>query len=471
MDVETVAKDGKFFIAKKNDTLEVTVIGVVGFDFNSKELANKLSENKDVKEVVVKINSPGGDAFEGITIYNLLREVDAKVTVEILGAAFSAASIIAMAGDTVKMAKNAMFMIHNPFTGAHGDAEKLRKTAETLDQLTDNLANIYHAKSGIDIKRLKTMMDDETWLDAAQALKQGFVDEIVDTSKNEVFFNLSEFNFKKTPSEYIKSEFSTEPYEWDFKSLPEMNNVNALRVGVAVTGDSGYVEKYNKFKKEQPKYNKKIELKIGAHIYPLSEKEVAMINQFVKLSGKDNPEDALAYFKDLQEREPEIKVEYKADPDIQNVLAAQSEKIDLFKAELESKQKVIAELTATVNDATEFIKNSKKEKRQAELRRLLEDGYMNAAQLELAEATYYDMPDEVYEAKVNYIKAGGAVFKSLQETHGSSEDGKIKSPVDEIEEAINKYASENDVDYHTAYMALLDSNPELFRKYNESEGE
>lgn len=473
MDVQThTARDGSFYIAKNGDTLEISIIGAIGWDFSSKDISEKLAENPDVKEIIVKINSPGGDAFEGITIYNMLKEAKAKITVEILGAALSAASIIAMAGDEVKMAKNAMLMIHNPFTGAHGDANKLRKTAETLDQLTDNLANIYKAKTGIDVKQLKKMMDDETWLNAIQAKKQGFIDKVMDTSKNEIFFNLTEFHFKNIPESYSQEKvLSTEPYGWDFSSNPEYDNINAVRIGLAVTGDSGYEELYNKFKKQNPDYNKKIELKIGQNIYPLSEKDVAMINQFVKLSGKETPEDALAYFKDLNEREPEVKVEFKSDPEVQNLLKAQGDEIKTFKSELERKDKTIEDLTNTVKDATDFIKNSKKEKRQVELNELLNEGFINAAQLELAEATFYEMSDEVYKAKIDFMKAGGPVFKSLQTINGTDIDGKPvdNDPVSEFENAIDEaLKSDNKLTYEQAVDFVVNEKPELFEAYDKA---
>lgn len=126
----------------------------------------------------LRINSPGGDVFEAFAIYNALARHNAPVTVDIDALAASAASVIAMAGQTIRIAENAMVMIHDPQTVAVGGAEDMRKTADVLDQVTDSIAGTYAARTGLPLETIKPLMASETWLRAREAVDQGFADEI-----------------------------------------------------------------------------------------------------------------------------------------------------------------------------------------------------------------------------------------------------------------------------------------------------
>lgn len=129
-------------------------------------------------DVTVRINSPGGDVFEGFAIYNLLKQHDGKVTVYVDGLAASAASIIAMAGDVVRMPETAMMMIHDPWTIAVGDAADMQKTAELLDAIKDSIIPAYTDKTGLPADEVAAMMASETWLTGAQAISMGFASDI-----------------------------------------------------------------------------------------------------------------------------------------------------------------------------------------------------------------------------------------------------------------------------------------------------
>lgn len=135
------------------------------------------------RDVVVNINSPGGDAFEGIAIYNMLREHKAKVTVRVLGLAASAASIIAMAGDEIQVGRGAFLMIHNTWAVAIGNRHDMAKASADLAVFDQALADLYHARTGQDVKALSKMMDEETWLNATTAMAKGFADGLVDDSQ------------------------------------------------------------------------------------------------------------------------------------------------------------------------------------------------------------------------------------------------------------------------------------------------
>jgi ATP-dependent Clp protease, protease subunit len=131
------------------------------------------------RDIVVNMNSPGGDVFQGLAIYNLLRDHPRKVTVNILGVAASAASSIAMAADEVRIAKAASMMIHNTQSIAIGDRHTMRDAADWMEQFDGLLADIYADRTGLDAKKIGKMLDVETWMLGAQAIDSGFADALV----------------------------------------------------------------------------------------------------------------------------------------------------------------------------------------------------------------------------------------------------------------------------------------------------
>lgn len=129
--------------------------------------------------VTVNVNSPGGDLFEGLAIYNLLREHQGEVTVKVLGLAASAASIIAMAGDTVEIARAGFLMIHNAWVMAIGNRHDLREVADTLEPFDRAMADIYAARTGEEHKAMAKLMDAETWIGGSDAVERGFADALL----------------------------------------------------------------------------------------------------------------------------------------------------------------------------------------------------------------------------------------------------------------------------------------------------
>lgn len=125
-------------------------------------------------DVTVRINSPGGDVFDGFAIYNLIAQREGKTTVLIDGMAASAASVIAMAGDEILMADNALMMIHDPWTLAAGNAEEIGRTVELLNKVKDSIVTTYQKRSNLDAEKIGEMMAAETWLSADDAISQGF---------------------------------------------------------------------------------------------------------------------------------------------------------------------------------------------------------------------------------------------------------------------------------------------------------
>ena len=131
------------------------------------------------KPLTVWIDSYGGDVFAAAGIYNALKEHKGAVTVKIDGKAMSAASVIAMAGDTIQMSPVAIMMIHNPLSYAEGYAKDLRKTADVLDTVKESIINAYSLKTKRSRTKISQMMDDETFMDARTAIKDGFADSML----------------------------------------------------------------------------------------------------------------------------------------------------------------------------------------------------------------------------------------------------------------------------------------------------
>ena len=164
-------------ITADNETT-VTLYDEIGaFGAGSKEFLADLGKLSG-QHIHLRINSPGGSVIEGTAIYNALRRHEGGLTVHIDAMAASMASVIAMAGAPVYMADNALLMIHNPWTVSMGESKDLRKEADLLDKLKVNLRNAYVRKTGINAEEIAQMMDEETWLDAVEAVALGFADAI-----------------------------------------------------------------------------------------------------------------------------------------------------------------------------------------------------------------------------------------------------------------------------------------------------
>lgn len=152
-------------------------------------------------DVTVRINSPGGSVTEGQAMYNALLRHKGKVTVEIDSLAASMGSYIAMAGDEIHIAENAMLMIHNPWSIAIGDAAEMRKTADVLEKFQGSAAEVYAKRSGQDAADVLQMMTDETWLTAKDAVELGFANAIGQELNAQA--SVKEGRFMKTPARYL----------------------------------------------------------------------------------------------------------------------------------------------------------------------------------------------------------------------------------------------------------------------------
>ncbi len=149
-----------------------------GWGITASQFASKLKDLGKITKLTARIHSPGGDVFEGMAIYNILKNYPAHKVAHIDGLAASMASVVAMAFDEVIMPENAMMMVHKPWGGTMGDANDMRKYADLLDKVESNLVGAYRDKTGMDDEALHALLAEETWLTGAEAVEQGFADSL-----------------------------------------------------------------------------------------------------------------------------------------------------------------------------------------------------------------------------------------------------------------------------------------------------
>ncbi|UXU54256.1 Clp protease ClpP [Staphylococcus agnetis] len=170
----------------KDDKVVLTLSGPVAQTsifadetINSRDIAESLDDVD--KDVLIRLNSPGGDAFQGIEIYNYLKNHSSHITIEVTALAASAASIIAMAADELVMSKGASLMIHEAATIAIGNKADVKKTLNALETVDASIIEVYKDKTGLDENEIEQLMSAETWFTAKDAVDKGFADKLKDT--------------------------------------------------------------------------------------------------------------------------------------------------------------------------------------------------------------------------------------------------------------------------------------------------
>ncbi|NIF20585.1 head maturation protease, ClpP-related [Candidatus Pantoea multigeneris] len=174
--------DGNIRAAKPEEG-SISIFDVIGADYwgdgvTASRIAGAL-RSLGGSDVTVNVNSPGGDMFEGLAIYNLLREYEGKVTVKVLGLAASAASIIAMAGDDIQIGRGAFLMIHNCWVYAAGNRHDLAQLAADMEPFDKAMADIYSARTGLSMEEVGAMMDGETYIGGSDAVDKGFANRLL----------------------------------------------------------------------------------------------------------------------------------------------------------------------------------------------------------------------------------------------------------------------------------------------------
>lgn len=203
-----------------------------GEGISAKAFQKELTGLGKVNTINLRINSPGGDVFDGLAIYNQLKSHPARVVVDVDGLAASIASIIAMAGDEIRMAGNAMMMIHNPHGMAIGDSTEMQRVAALLNQVKGNLADTYAARTGNVRATLETWMNDETWLTAEAAVQHGFADSITQEQRVAASFNLLS-HYRNVPAALRRPQAVQPPARRDINTVRVQQMYERLRTGAA----------------------------------------------------------------------------------------------------------------------------------------------------------------------------------------------------------------------------------------------
>lgn len=177
-------RDSSGIRALSMDDATITMFEMIGEDFwsgggvTAKKVASQLRAIGD-RPVTIQINSPGGDMFEGIAIYNVLREHPQPITVQVMGMAASAASVIAMAGDDIQVGAASFLMIHNCWVMAMGNRNDMRELADWLEPFDQAMTGLYAERTGRDVKEIANWMDKETYMSGTQAVERGFADGLL----------------------------------------------------------------------------------------------------------------------------------------------------------------------------------------------------------------------------------------------------------------------------------------------------
>lgn len=195
-----------FEIRAQEDFTLIDLYDEIGFfGVSAAQFKERLNDAGNVR---LRINSPGGSTFDGLAMYNDLlthqSEKRGRVEVEISGMALSAASLVAMAGETITIAKNAFMMIHNSWLITIGDKNVHLESAELLKKVDVSLAMAYSDRTGLAKRRVTEMMNDETWMNGEEAVENGFADKTMDVAEALAKFDVSDA-FKNTPEDLIGS--------------------------------------------------------------------------------------------------------------------------------------------------------------------------------------------------------------------------------------------------------------------------
>lgn len=186
-----------FEIKAQDDSADILIYDYIGWGGVTAADFAKALQGVTAKQITVRLNTPGGDVFDGLAIFNSLKDHGAQIHVKVDGVAASIGSIIAMAGQTITMGESAFLMIHNPWAMTIGNAGDMRQMAETLDKIGGSLASVYSARAKVTMAEAQAWMDAETWFTAEEAKNVGLADEIQGSAKAALSFDLS--GYAKVP--------------------------------------------------------------------------------------------------------------------------------------------------------------------------------------------------------------------------------------------------------------------------------
>jgi len=288
---------------------------------NPREVQDQIQANKEASELVVHINSPGGDVDAGFAIYDILKSSGKNITTHIEGQCYSIATVIALSGSVRRATQNSEFLIHNPWTMAFGNADDVQKTADELRRFEDKIANHYASIADISTEIALEEMKKDTFMDLETAKNYGFITEIVDTVKAVAKFNTNTNNMSTDKKEDFWSQLKAA-----FKAVEDKPEPKSVTVKSAEGKDLVFDDRTEG------------EIQVGdkALIDGLdAEGEILMASGDTYTFEKGE-------LKTLTEKEVEPEVDYVA-----MVNAAVAKAIEPFESELEAKETELESLKAS----------------------------------------------------------------------------------------------------------------------------
>lgn len=183
----------------KDGVGEIVLYGDIGYDVTAKDFAAELKSLGNVKSIDLRINSFGGDVFDGVAIYSRLMDSGADVTVHVDGIAASAASVIAMAGKKIRITEAGTMMIHDAWAMGVGNAKEMRKLADRLEAVSAQMAGVYERRTGQEMASIRGWMADEREFTGAEAVEFGFATETFAGERMAAKFDPERHHFRKTP--------------------------------------------------------------------------------------------------------------------------------------------------------------------------------------------------------------------------------------------------------------------------------
>lgn len=227
-------------VKAQNNIGEIYIYGTIeteqwwDSDVTPSGINEQLKKLEDTDSIKIYVNSPGGQVYAGVAIYNTLKRFDKPITAYVDGVAASIASLIVLAADNVVMPSNSMLMIHNPWVGgASGEAKNLRDIADRLDKVKGIILDVYQNKTGISEEELSTMMDDETWLTGREAIELGFADEVDEEQKIAACYTDKNVKFKNVEVDLSKfTKFPKDKFK-EHSEAPQNTKLNSHRLRIA----------------------------------------------------------------------------------------------------------------------------------------------------------------------------------------------------------------------------------------------
>lgn len=217
-------KRAKWHVRNEAREAEVWLYDEIGEDWWGDGISAKafiedlMALPSSVETIVVRINSPGGDVFEGFAMYQALLRHRAKIVTAIDALAASSASVVAMAGDEINAATTSIVMVHDPWSIGIGNAEDFRQLADTLDQVTESIVAAYARREGVDRDAIRAAMRAETWYSAADAKAAGLVDTVTEATYS-VAAKVPPGRYRNAPARVIGSRVPEEKPEEARKRL------------------------------------------------------------------------------------------------------------------------------------------------------------------------------------------------------------------------------------------------------------